>query len=339
MSTGMQVLYQGNWREAELISIGVGGTLQSAEIIRQPATFTTNSTSFAPKVYLRSGSTATVQWKESGTVLSTSLTPTLTWGSAATRTIKLECSNPADVEVLNFGYDHTEDSGTYMPAASYDYAAQPLTGVSNLQYFPRLKIFLASHTPATGKLDLLGMAHLEYAECFEAAFTSTDLTGCNSLIRLNLESNAVSYIDLNPVRFTLRDLRFAAQAGGTTFAPLQGPMTSLYHYCVRSQTIANMVPLSLLPMVTQYWIWNTGTTSLDIPSSTVLNSLRAYGNALDQTSVDNVLLWISQNVGGQYGTTRLDLGSSAAPSAAGWAAYDVLDARTNWTVSVNGVHP
>lgn len=338
--SSIQVLHQGSWRTAAIVGVGAGGALQDVEVVRPPATFTTSATAFAPKVYLASGSTATVEWIEGGTVLSTSLTPTLTWGSAAARTIKLVCSNPADVEVLNFGYNHTEDTGTYMPAASYDYAAQPLTGVANLQYFSRLKMFLASHTPTTGMLDLSGMSYLEYAECYEAGFTATDLTGCASLIRLNLESNAVNFLDLNPVRNTLRDLRFAAQAGGgTTFASLDGPMTQLYHYCVRSQIVTNMVPLSLLPVVTQYWVWNTGATSLATPISTVLNSLRAYGNALDQTSVDNVLVWISQNVPGQYGTTLLDQGTSAAPSATGWAAYDMLDARTNWTVQVNGVHP
>ena len=336
----IQVLHQGNWQNAEVLGVGVNGVLEAVEVVGQAAEFTTNGATFAPRVYLASGSTATVQWIEGTTVLSTSLTPTLTWGSAGARTIKLVCSNPSDVEVLNFGYDHTEDSGTYMPAASYDYAPQPLTGVSNLQYFSQLKMFLASHTPTTGKLDLFGMSHLEFAECYDAGFTSTDLTGCDSLIRLNLEMNALTYLDLNPVRSTLRDLRFAAQAGGVmTFASLDGPMTQLYHYCVRSQAVTNIVPLSLLPAVRQYWVWNTGITTFATPVSTILNSLRAYGNALDQTTIDSTLAWISQNVPGQYGSLRLDLGTSSTPSATGWAAYDELTSRTGWAVQVNGVHP
>ena len=57
---------------------------------------------------------------------------------------------------------------------------------------------MAAHS-VLADIDFSGMADLEFIECFHSDISTIDLTGCNSLVRLCLESCRVSYLDLNPV--------------------------------------------------------------------------------------------------------------------------------------------
>ncbi len=339
MST-ITILHEGEWKPAKIVGYGANGALQGAMLNEPCVTMQVTGTSFAPKVELAAGSTATVYWMDTvtGRQLATGVNPTITWQTAATRTIGLRVDDGPtpkfqDVRVLNFGFNAAEDSGTYNIGSGYNYASQPVTGIANLQFLVNLRYFLAAGTPLTGHVDFTGLSQLEHIECFNAHVQSLNLTGCTSLIRLCMEANSLSNLDLNPVRGNLRDLRAAVQnAPSLTFATLSGPMTQLYHYCIRDQTVLNIIPHAQLPVIEEHWAWNTSQTTSDAPTSSLLRSYASYGNAYDQASVDLILTTLASLI--TNGAWRsVDISGGAIPSAPGLAAAATL--RNNgWTVLI-----
>ncbi len=346
MST-IAILHEGEWKAARIVGYGMGGSLHSAILNETYVTMTVSGNSFAPRVELISGSTATIRWVDmtTGQQLAVGPAPSINWGSGASHTVGLRVDSGTtprfdDVRVLNFGFNHNEDSGAYNIGASYDYTSQPITGIANLQLLPNLRYFLAAGTPLTGHLNASGLSHLEHIECFMAHVQSIDLAGCTSLIRLCLEANSLSNLDLNPVSGNLYDLRAAVQnSPSLTFATLSSPMAHLYHYCIRDQTVHNIIPHAQLPVIEEYWAWGTDQTISDAPTSPLLRSYASYGNAYDQTSVDAILTSLALLItDGAWHSVDLSGGTSASPSASGWAAVQTL--RDNgWTVTVNGTAP
>lgn len=300
-------------------------------------TMIATGTVFEPLVELKAGALGTVEWRSQGSVdTGTALAPVLTWGDAGPHAVKLFLSDKRDLETLNLGFDHQQDEGAYSLGVEYDHAGQPVIEVFGLAGLPNLKNFMAANTPLAGALNFTNCAMLENVECFGASVASVQLAGCTNLIRLCFEDNALSYIDLDPCRDNLRDLRAATQQGGVLeFAPLSGPLTLLYHFCTQTQTLINAPDLSAMPAVEQWWVWNCGMTSTGTPISPNLNSPQAHGNAFTQADVDALLVHINNNVADAFGNVRLDGGTTAPPSATGIAARDALIARGNWSVTTN----
>lgn len=331
---GIAAIYSGSTPIAKVL---VGETMiwpaPTAEVM-----MTVTGTSFAPKVELRGGSSATIDWQSSGaTVGGTSTAPTITWGDAGPHAVLLSVSRRDDLTTINFGFDAANDAGRYGPGAGYNHAAQAVTAVSGLRNLTGLKRFLAAGGPLTGTLDMTGCSSLEFIECFEADVESVVLDGCSSLIRLCVESCKLSLVDLNPVRTTLRDLRAANQQGGLLeFVPLAGSLTSLYHFCVRTQELVNMPGLDLLPIIEQWWVWGCGIVIPGTPVSTVLNSCLADNNQIGQAAVDQLLLWIRDHVPAANGNVDLS-GTNAAPSAIGESAAASIIARGGWSVSTSSI--
>jgi hypothetical protein len=297
--------------------------------------FTTAGGIFAPVIELASGSSATIEWLDTnGAIITTGLTPSIT-GYAQ---VRMRCSNYADITTVNLGYNVNEDAGQYSPGASYNKYSTDVTGIEGLSNLTGLVRFMAAGTQLTGHVDFTGLSELEFIECFNARVQSVDLTGCTSLIRLCLEANSLSNLDLNPVRNNLRDLRSAVQTTPSlTFTTLDGPMAQLYHYCIRDQIVLNIIPHAQLPVIEEHWAWNTGQTTSDAPTSPLLRSYASYGNAYDQASVDLILTTLASLI--TNGAWRsVDLSGGAEPSAAGWTAVTTL--RNNgWNVVVAGTEP
>jgi len=242
-----------------------------------PLAMTVTSQVFEPSVYLYDGSTATVDWYEDNTLLATGTEPTIDFGSAATRTVRLVCDAPAEIEGINLGYDSTQDVGRYMLGAAYDKAAEDVTGITGLQYAGNLRFFCAANGPLAGTVDCSGLSSLEFFECYASNVGGVNLTGCDSLLRLVVERCNVSYLDLNPVSATLYDLRAAEQSGGVLeFAPLRQPMAVQYHYCVRTQEIVNLLVVDDLPVVEEYWIWDTSGMPSVMVQPPLAESFRVY---------------------------------------------------------------
>ena len=94
----------------------------------------------------------------------------------------------------------------------------------------------------------------------------------------------------------------------------------------------------LLPVVEEYWIWDTQQTRCDAPISPVLRSFLAYSNPYDQASIDLILSSIEarmpQGPGRLMLAGRSRLGASAPPSASGRKVADELRA-SGWKVVTN----
>lgn len=337
----LSVLHEGQWRVATIVGYGKDGSLEHARINEPYVTVTTTGATFSPKLELVADSTAIVRWINLDTTepLGIGANPTISFGSTGVRRIGFRVERGGidafdDVLTLNLGFNHDEDSGQYNIGASYDYTPQDISGVSGLQQLVNLKRFLAAGTGLTGQVDFSGLSQLEFIECFNSRVQSVDLTGCTSLIRLCMEANNLSSLDLNPVRNNLRDLRAAVQTTPSlTFAILTGPMTYLYHYCVRDQIIINSVPHSQLPVIEEHWDWNTGQSTSDAPISTALRSYISYSNPYDQASVDLILTTLASLItDGDWHS--VDISGGATPSATGQAAITTLESN-GWSVNVS----
>lgn len=332
-----------SWTAVNVVGIGISGTLIRAYPEFAYVWIDVAGTTFTPWVELISGSSATVQWVdlESGTTIG-GLTPTITWPDAGPHIVGLRVdafsggSALSELVTLNLGFDYTQDAGRYNLGSGYNWPSQPVTGIRGLQRLTGLVRFMAATPSLTGHLNFTGLSGLEYIECFQAQVTSIDLTGCSTLIRLCMEQTALTELDLNPVKDCLYDLRAANQnSASLTFTELTGDglMHNLYHYCIRAQTTINSLTLSNLPVVEQWWVWNTNQTEVGTPISTVLNSALAYGNDFTQNAVDTLLIYLANN-GPSTGNVRVNQGTSAAPSAAGLTAATELSNR-GWNVEHN----
>lgn len=248
---------------------------------------TTTGSTFAPVVALTSGSTATVTWTWSGGS-TTGLTPSISFGSSATRTVYMTVADASGYEaidqvtVFNVGFDHTQDAGTYNIGSSYDHTAQNVSAIAGIHWMEALQIFCAAGiTGLTGTLDFTGLAQLQYIECFGSRVQNVILAGCASLIRLCMEQNNLTTLDLNPVAATLKDVRAAGQQGGAlSFAPLDGVvLQDIYHMCVRDEATTGLPdPGSQMPNLQQLWAWDSWLSGTLAPVSTSLESVRCMGN-------------------------------------------------------------
>ena len=196
---------------------------------------------------------------------------------------------------LNLGFRRDDDYGRLSLPSTYEHPPQPVTGIFGLSLLTGLVRFCASRTPLSGRLDLRGLSALEHVECYGSEIDDIDLDGCSSLRRLVVEKSRLTHLDLGPVRSTLQDLRAAAlRSESLTITTIDGPMEALFHYCVREQVLHGSVPQRLLPVVEEYWAWDTGLRACNAPVSPVLTSFLARDNPLDRRSVDRVLGTLEQ---------------------------------------------
>lgn len=315
-----------------------------------PSSFTNveigvDGTAFRPVVELIPDSSAEVQWFDlrRGSLLGTGVAPTLKIDGVhrvGLRVVSADSPAFEDVITLNLGFNRKDDYGRLSLPSRYEHEPQPVVDITRLRLLTSLVRFCASRTPMAGRLDLSGLSALEHVECYRCEIESIELAGCSSLVRLCVEDSRLTKLDLQPVRHTLRDLRAAIQrSDGLTFAPLDGPMEALYHYCVRDQPVSDAIPHSQLPVIEEYWAWATGQRTSDAPTSPLLRSYLASKNPLDQASVDAILISLDRLVNGEPG--RVDLSGrspegdeAAAPSAAGVTAASAL-VDGGWRVSTN----
>lgn len=249
--------------------------------------FTTTGATFQPVLEIAPG-TDVVWLDDTGAELGRGPSPTIDFGSAARRTVTMQTDFDR-VLTINLGFDSENDAGQLSLDASFDKPAEQVVGVAGLPLLTSLRRFLAAGGALTGMLDLTGLSALEHVECFNARLISVDLTGCSSLVRLCVEMNDLTTLDLNPVTGTLGDLRAAAQQrGALAFAPLTAPLARLYHFCVRDQTVTGHPTSDELPACEELWNWNTSQRgALPIPGAA--RSIAAASN--HYTSADLTGQW------------------------------------------------
>lgn len=321
----LQAWLGGDWRNATLLGVGRNGSLSTAELARSvastdpvdpeipvdpgipldptgpvtaPTSFVTFSSASAsatlhPIVVLRSGGTQVPVWRDmSGNRLATGLTPSLTGQTA----YRLDTNQ--DIIVLNFGYNAWDDWGDYMPSTDYQNTnySTALTGISGLQALPNLRYFLASHTQFTGMLDISGMKQMLSAETEQSYTTGININGCTNLDRLGLEGCSLTELDLNPVRSHFKDLRAAAQRGGSlNFVTLGAPMRQMTHYCMRENNNTNVFPFAMLPVIREWMAWGANIYTIDTPVSPYARDFEFFGNPLTEEALSNVLRGLANN--------------------------------------------
>lgn len=258
------------------------------------------SRTFRPVVELVAGSAATVTWLDAnGRELASGVQPTIEFeksGETEPRLITL-VTEYSEVIALNLGFNRIDDIGRFSLEASYNKDPEPVIGVFGLGLLSNLRRFMAANTPLTGTLDLSDMATLEHVECFGAEVEAVRLEGCTSLIRLCLEKNRLSELDLNPVAESICDLRAAAQKEGSlTLKPLTEPLRRLHHFCVRDQEVLGHPAADRLPSCEELLNWNTKQAG-PVPVPPVVVTLACSGNAY--TSADLSGLWRNVDVKGE----------------------------------------
>lgn len=302
----------------------------SARIAALPMVrITTTGATFSPSVELVTGSKATVSWAVEGGVTATGLNPTISFGSAATRLVRMSVRDGGadaldEVTTFNLGFNHLDDGGKYNMGALYDKEGQHVTRVENISRLKGLVRFAAAHTALAGSLDFTGCSRLKYIECMQSDVQSVDLTGCSSLIRIVLEKTNVTALDLNPVAATLRDLRGAVQQGGElTLAPLNAPLAALYHFCVREQIVINHPTAARLPVIEERWDWETRQSGALQSSSSAIRSLLTSGNQYATADLTG------QFPAGRSGELNVSHGTLTALVLAGCSGLQTIDARDN----------
>lgn len=319
----------------------------------QVVRITTIGASFAPQLELVGGSAAVASWtvEETGAVVG-GLTPTIAFGSAAVRHVRLAVTNNGadamgDVTTFNLGFDNADDTGFYAMGVAYNKAPEAVSAIENVNVMRNLVRFAATHTPVAGHFDFTGMASLQFIELYGSNVEGVTLNGCVSLRRLTVELGNCPYLDLNPVAATLRDLRAAHMQGGElTFATLTAPMAQQYHQCIRDQRVINRPADTLLPVIMEEWIWNTAQGGAYHSISTMGASLNAHDNAyvsadmagrapaFSGSALDmNNNLLTSINLTGCPGFTYIDLSRNAFNQA----AIDGIFAVVNGFNTSNGI--
>jgi Leucine-rich repeat (LRR) protein len=254
---------------------------------------TTYGKTFSPSVELTAGSTATVSWEVEGGVTVTGINPTINLGPAAASHVRMSVHEEGvdaldKVTTFNLGFNHLDDMGVYIMAPAYDRAPEKVTLLENISLLKGLIRFAAAHTALAGALDFTGCSLLQYVECLGSNIESVNVTGCTSLIRLVMEQNNLTNLNLNPVAANLRDLRSALQQGGTlTMTPLNAPLARLYHFCVVDQVVVNHPTSAQLPVVKERWDWNTHQSGALTTESSAIGNVRTAGNHYTTADLTN----------------------------------------------------
>lgn len=298
------------------------------------------SVMFLPEIELNSGSDALVEWSGDVTIDNpSSLAPTITEPDGMPKLVHLRVTKRDHLRVINLGFDHEQDAGYYNVGSAYDKEPALVSGVFGTRNLKGLRYFLAANIPdLVGKLDFGNCENLQHIECFGSGLSDFDVSGCPSLIRICLENNNFSTINLNDCLTSLKDLRAANQRTGYLYfetLPPEGVLSSLYHFCVRSQILDNAPQLDVMPAIEQYWAWDCNIYDLAAPVSTIMNSVILRNNFLPSSAVNALLIYIRDNVLTSNG--QIDLRGNAPATGEGITAANAILARGGWGVQVEGL--
>lgn len=336
-----------------LMPLVAAGTRSSRaiEIVSEGATF-------APRIAVTLG--ARVQWTFADGGRSTSLTPSVDYGTAASRVNRLRVS-PGGLLAINLGYDGSDGGGTSMVARTYAvlHAIQSVSAVRNLSVARDSLVWWSSaQNPELRELDFSGFASLERVDCFCAdargGLTTFHVEGCTSLRRLCVEGHQITHsLDLREA--PIEDIRASHNSFPTI---LWGNTSRLWHVCIRripALAADGFPPISAMPEIREFfvqatgrtgvydltngfpagragnvWLYDNAITGILLTGCGGLIELHANDNPLTQAAVDSVLSQlVALGAVGGY----LNLEETTAPSAAGLADVATLTGR-GWTVTV-----
>lgn len=244
--------------------------------------------------------TTSVQWIVGSTVVSTSLSPTIDFGSPGTHIVNLVLGDFAELKTINNGFARGDDFGVEALPTDYDHPQQNLVTIGNPGRCDQLEIFTAARCPLGGVLNLAGMERMTWLELFRASLSSIILQGCIALRRFCAEGVDLNFLDLTDQANSLFDLRCAAMQGlsGTPMVIRLGVMSILYHWCVRSNVnlivqnaagtpVTGDAKFALFPRIREWWDFGDFQTGPFRPRSPDLQSCQIYYNNYDALDVED----------------------------------------------------
>lgn len=285
-------------------------------------TFHTAGATFAPVLTLSTA--ATVLWTLPGGATSASLTPTVSWGTPAARTVTLTVTPWSALQRLNLGYD-AGDGGSQLIelVASCD-----VTAIEGLELVKdTLAQLCVSNNVRLTRLDLTDFRALDTIECYYCStLQHVRLANTNALKRLCFENNDLREFDISACT-AAEDVRGALNAyNGATFG---GIGAEVWHICLQTNAIhAPMPPMTQFPKLRELFLWSCQQTGkLDLATTrtdSVLSSVLVYGN--HYTSADFTGRFLSGQPAGM-----IDLGDNdlTALTLTGCMTINNLNANNN----------
>ena len=357
--SSLYLKYSGVWRKIKCDLLFVVNT----EIV-----FNTIGSSFSAILTVSNG--ALIEWVFDGST-SNSATPTINYGTSASRQNRLKVTPWNALLGINIGYDGG-DGGSFDTPHLEQQNVISVSGLENAS--ESLTEWQSSRNPITS-LNFSNFVNLRTIECYECNFLETiNLYNTTSLERLCVENNSLNSLDISYSPL-LEDLR--AAGNGYSEINFGNIGDSIWHLCIHTNPLsANLPSAYRFPSLRDLFIWSTNQTGILRVSSTALYqveafnnhytsanfsgsysegrnltinifdndltsvnlsgcyglvSLDAHNNNLGQTEIDNILQEINS-----FDTSNgmVNLSENTAPSETGISYADLLTSR-GWTVNVD----
>lgn len=258
--------------------------------------FTTNGQTFEPTIVLVNGSEATVEWTFSDGTTSSSLTPSIDFGSSAVRLQRLRVTPWSDLYRINVGYQR-EDGGhsTDEQGNTFEMVdAQPVTNIANLKLVQDTLVYLCGcHCPITSLnvRDFTALHTLEFYGC-TSSLVSVDIYGTSNLRRACFENSYVGFLD-----FSASPLMEDVRGSTCHLTEIRWGTTGqyLWHMCVR-ENAAYLDPttwpsMDQFPVLRDFWISGNGITGDLVANSTVVGSAWLYNNNFTSMDMSNTNMY------------------------------------------------
>lgn len=253
-------------------------TTAALEALTDPAiTFTHTGQTFAPVIVV--DGTPEIFWSFADGTTSTSATPSIDFGTAATRQTTLRVTPWSALVRINVGYDGA-DGGS---AAIEHVAQQNVTAISGLGVVaPTLQSLCTNYNPITD-LDLSDFVNLTVLEAYGSELMHLTLDNCIRLNRLCVEGSELVALDLSECP-ALADLRGSGNDyNGIDFGTIG---RNVWHLCMHSNySVRTQYPsMTQFPLLRDLYTNNSTQSGKLEFSSTSLVLVRAIGNSY--TSAD-----------------------------------------------------
>jgi hypothetical protein len=344
-------------------------TTAALEALTDPAiTFTHTGSSFAPVIVV--DGTPEILWTFADGTTSTSATPSIDFGTAATRQTTLQVTPWSAVVRINVGYAADDGGDDSIELVTQ----QNVTAIDGLCLVaPTLQHICLSRNPITW-LDLGNFRALTTVEAYAAGLEGINLQGCYSLDRLEVEQCDLTMLDVSECP-QLGDLR---ASGNPNLMDIHfGNIgADLWHLCAGTNpSMFPTYPTGRFPILRDLYaqgsnqsgelkgigtswfsvratdnnytsadftgcfrqsggtlrLYNNDLTSLTLAGCTGLTTIEAQNNDLSPEAVTAVLRDLDENGAGN-GTVNLT--GNSAPSAGGAAYIASLEGK-GWSVYVD----
>jgi hypothetical protein len=247
-------------------------------------TFVTEGDAFAPVIVVEGS--PQIRWTFGDGSTSSSPTPAVSFGSAATRKNTVWVDPWSAVRRVNIGYDGNDGGSTAIELVPN----QHVSAVLGLELVaPTLAQWCSSSNPLTW-LDLGGFALLDTVEASRSrTLTSVNLRDTPSLARASFEESGLETLDLSGSPL-LADLRGAVNAFTTVeFGTATFP--DAWHVCLRDNPQvadrALFASTARFPDISELWIWNVNQAGvMRVPSSSPTDTVSIAASQNQYTSAD-----------------------------------------------------